>query len=143
MADTHSKKVRSYNMSRIRATNTSPELIVRKFLFKEGFRFRLHSTKLPGKPDIILPKYKTIIFVHGCFWHCHKNCSYFVLPKSRKNYWIPKLEGNLRRDQKIMQELKKLGWKTLIVWECRLKNTRREKELAKLARSLKAIKTIL
>lgn len=127
-------------MSRIKSANTIPEVLVRRFLFKEGFRYKLHDKKLPGKPDIILPKYKTVIFVHGCFWHCHKNCSYFIIPKSRKDYWIPKLEGNVKRDKKSLLELKKMGWKSIIVWECKLKKDKREKELIKLLNKLKAIK---
>src|SRR4051812_16489030 len=98
MTDVHSKDVRSYNMSRIRSANTKPEIIVRKALFAAGFRFRLHDRKLPGKPDIVLPKYKTVIFVHGCFWHGHQRCRYFVVPKTRTEWWMNKITRNRELD---------------------------------------------
>lgn len=121
MADTHSKETRSYNMSRIRSTNTTPEIWVRKFIHKHGLRFRLHVKTLPGKPDIVLPKFKTVIFVHGCFWHGHKDCKYFVLPKSNRDYWLPKIERNIRRDLENEEELKAGGWRIITIWECELK----------------------
>ncbi len=97
MADVHDKKTRSYNMSRIRSKNTKPEIIIRKFLFSQGFRYRLHDKKLPGKPDIVLPRYETVIFVNGCFWHGHKNCKFFVLPKTRSEWWENKIKSNQLR----------------------------------------------
>lgn len=100
MADVHSKKVRSYNMSQIKGKNTKPEMLVRKYLFSEGFRYRLHDKKLLGKPDIVLPKYKTVIFVNGCFWHGHKNCKYFVIPKTRTEFWVSKIQTNIANDKK-------------------------------------------
>lgn len=100
MADVHSKEVRSYNMSRIRSKNTKPEVLLRKVLFANGFRFRLHDKKLPGKPDIVLKKYRTVIFVHGCFWHGHNGCRYFVVPKTRTAWWMNKIEGNQKNDTK-------------------------------------------
>ena len=121
MADVHSKEVRSYNMSRIRAKNTKPEMLVRKFLHAQGFRYKLHDKKLPGKPDIVLPKYKTVIFVHGCFWHGHKGCKYFVVPKTRTEWWLNKINSNILNDQKAMQALKKKEWKMIHLWECQLK----------------------
>ena len=121
MADIHSKKVRSYNMSQIKSKDTKPELIVRSFLFKNGFRFRLHDKKLPGKPDIVLPKYKTVIFVNGCFWHGHEGCKYFVLPKTKTNWWQEKINRNKERDKNNLLELKRLGLKTISVYECELK----------------------
>ena len=121
MADVHTKKQRSYNMSRIRSKNTKPELIVRSFLHKQGYRFRLHDNKLPGKPDIVLKKYKTVIFVHGCFWHGHKNCKLFVVPKTRTDWWLEKINRNTERDKKAKRQLKKLGWKVVMVCECRVK----------------------
>jgi DNA mismatch endonuclease (patch repair protein) len=124
MADVHSKEIRSYNMSQIKGKNTKPEILVRKFLHSKGFRFRLHDSKLPGKPDIILPKYKTAIFVHGCFWHGHKNCKYFVIPKTRAEWWLSKINGNIANDKKKQAALKKSGWKVLNIWECQLKSTK-------------------
>jgi len=120
MADVHSKGRRSYNMSRIKSKNTKPEILVRKYLHAQGYRFRLHVKKLPGKPDIVLPKYKTAIFVHGCFWHRHKRCKYFVVPKTRTKWWLDKINGNKARDERIFRELKKLGWKVIEIWECHL-----------------------
>jgi DNA mismatch endonuclease (patch repair protein) len=105
MADTHDKATRSYNMSQIKSKDTKPELLVRKFLHAQGFRYKLHDKKLPGKPDIVLPKFKTVIFVHGCFWHGHKNCKYFVMPKSRVEYWSNKIHRNQQNDKKTMRIL--------------------------------------
>jgi len=121
MTDVHSKETRSYNMSRIRSRDTKPELLVRKFLFSKGFRYRLHQKKLPGKPDIVLPKYKTVIFVHGCFWHSHNGCSRSVTPKSNQSYWMPKIERNAKRDVDNAFLLKKMGWRIIVIWECELK----------------------
>ena len=98
--DNHDKKTRSYNMSMIRSKNTKPEELVRKYLFSQGFRYRKNVRKLPGCPDIVLPKYKTVIFVNGCFWHGHKDCKYFVWPKSNTEYWYQKIESNVKRDKK-------------------------------------------
>lgn len=111
---------RSWNMSRICSANTKPELAVRSLLHRMGYRFRLHRKDLPGKPDIILPKYKTVIFVHGCFWHRHKNCKYAYKPKSRVKFWEEKLSGNADRDKKKQSELKLLGWNVVVIWECEL-----------------------
>lgn len=122
MADVHDKDTRSYNMSKIRGKDTKPELLVRQFLHGRGYRFRLHDQKLPGKPDIILPKYKTIILVNGCFWHGHKNCKFFKIPKTRTEWWKQKITGTVERDRKNNEELENLGWKVIIVWECQLKN---------------------
>lgn len=132
MADVHSAAVRSYNMSRIRSGNTKPELLVRKYLFAQGFRYRLHEKSLPGKPDIVLKKYNTVIFVHGCFWHAHEGCRYFVVPKTRTEWWTNKLEGNVQKDKRNISQLKKAGWKVIIIWECKLKKNR-ENTLKKLA----------
>ena len=121
MTDVHSKETRSYNMSRIRGKDTKPEMVVRRFLFANGFRYRLHDPKLPGKPDIVLPKYKTVIFVNGCFWHGHKGCSYFVLPKTRTEWWLQKIKGTMARDKAAEIGLNVLGWKVIVVWECQLK----------------------
>lgn len=137
MADVFKPEVRSYTMSKIRKTNTKPEIVVRSFLFKNGFRFRIHVRKLPGNPDIVLPKYKTIIFVNGCFWHAHKGCKLNRMPKSNKEYWIPKIERNAARDLINKKELKKIGWRIITIWECELKNSKREKTLLRLLKSIK------
>src|SRR5437773_5747462 len=114
----HDKATRSYNMSRIRSKNTKPELMVRSFLHKNGFRFRLHDKNLPGKPDIVLKKYKTVIFVHGCFWHRHRGCKNCTTPTNRREWWLTKLNGNAARDKVRQRALCKLGWRIIIVWEC-------------------------
>ena len=132
MADVHTKEVRSYNMSQIRSKNTKPELVVRKYLFAKGFRYRLHSKDLPGKPDIVLPKYRTVIFVHGCFWHGHDGCKYFVVPKTRTEWWLNKINGNIANDNKAVNSLKKEGWKIIILWTCNLKKINSLQTLEKL-----------
>ena len=120
MADNHSKKVRSMNMSRIRSTNSKPEEIVRKYLFSKGFRYRKNVKKLPGCPDIVLSKYKTVIFVNGCFWHKH-DCPRFVWPSSNQEYWKPKILRNVERDKNNCRELSSKGWNVITIWECELK----------------------
>lgn len=120
MADNHSKEVRSMNMSHIRSKNSKPEELVRKYLFSKGFRYRKNVKTLPGCPDIVLPKYKTVIFVNGCFWHKH-DCPRFVWPSSNEDYWRPKIMGNVERDKRNIAELQQLGWNVLTVWECELK----------------------
>lgn len=132
MADTVSEAQRSYNMSRIRSKDTKPELLVRSMLHRLGYRFTVNGPKnkqLPGKPDIVLPKYKTAIFVHGCFWHAHKGCKDYRLPKTRTEWWKAKLEGNAARDARRQEELRKLGWKVLVIWECELGNLEKLSEL--------------
>jgi DNA mismatch endonuclease, patch repair protein len=136
MADVHNKKTRSYNMSQIKGKNTKPEMLVRKFLFANGFRFRLHDKKLPGKPDIVLLKYKTAIFVHGCFWHGHKNCKYFVTPKTRTDWWLSKINGNKKNDKKKQSALKKLGWNIILIWGCDLKPSKIERTFKKPLKTL-------
>ncbi len=136
MADNHSKEVRSKNMSHIRSTNSKPEEIVRKFLFSQGFRYRKNVRKLPGCPDIVLAKYKTVIFVNGCFWHKH-DCPRFVWPSSNQEYWEPKILRNVERDQRNYAELQKLGWKVLVVWECELKKSVRQQTLDDLVGRIK------
>lgn len=122
MADVHNQATRSYNMSRIKNKNTRPEMLVRRFLFARGFRYRLNDKKLPGKPDIALPKYKTVIFVNGCFWHGHENCRYFKLPATRTEWWREKIEGNIQNDIKKHALLTDAGYKVIVVWECEVKN---------------------
>ena len=131
MADNHSREVRSMNMSHIRSTNTKPEEKVRKYLFSRGLRYRKNVRKLPGCPDIVLPKYKTVIFVNGCFWHKH-DCGRFVWPSSNKDYWRKKITRNVERDQGNYSKLKEAGWKVLIIWECELKKNVAEENLNKL-----------
>ena len=138
MADVHTPIQRSYNMSRIRSTNTKPEMLVRKFLFANGYRYRLHDKKLPGKPDIVLPKYRTVIFIHGCFWHGHHNCKYYKVPKTRTDWWLNKINTNKANDTKAVKALKKEGWKIITVWECDLKAVKVEKTLQKLLLRLSA-----
>jgi len=121
MSDVHNKETRSYNMSRIKGKNTLPEISVRKFLFINGFRYKLHDNTLPGSPDIVLPKYKTIIFVNGCFWHGHKGCSKYVIPKTRTDFWLKKINTNILNDKKNRIELRHKGWKVLTIWECQSK----------------------
>lgn len=130
--DVHEPEVRSYNMSQIKGKDTKPELLVRKFLYSKGFRYRLHAKNLPGKPDIVLPKFNTVIQVHGCFWHCHQGCKYFVIPKTRTEWWKEKLFGNKARDEEYQNQLRELGLKVRVVWECELKKSRREKTLLNL-----------
>ena len=120
MADIHTPEQRSYNMSRIRSKNTKPEELVRKFLFSQGFRYRKNDARLPGKPDIVLPKYKTVIFVNGCFWHGHKGCRYFVWPKNNAEFWEEKITGNIQRDKHNHQLLANQGWRVIEIWECQL-----------------------
>jgi DNA mismatch endonuclease (patch repair protein) len=132
MADVHSKETRSYNMSRIKGKNTKPEILVRKFLFSKGFRYRINVSKLPGKPDIVLPKYKTVIFIHGCFWHGHEGCRYFVVPKTRTEWWLEKISSNIERDTKVEEFLKANGWKVIVIFECKLKSGIAEETLQNL-----------
>ena len=119
--DTLTKDRRSWNMSRIRSKDTIPEMHVRSALHRAGYRFRLHVKDLPGKPDIVLPKYKTVIFVHGCFWHRHSGCPRATMPSSNQEYWQEKFQRNVERDKREQVELKKLGWKVIVVWECSVK----------------------
>ncbi|HMG83708.1 MAG TPA: DNA mismatch endonuclease Vsr [Ferruginibacter sp.] len=129
MSDVHDKQTRSYNMSQIKAKNTKPEILVRKYLHAHGFRYRLNDKKLPGKPDIVLPKYKTIIFINGCFWHGHANCKYYVIPKTRTEWWLNKINGNITNDKKKSAALKKEKWKIITIWECQLKPAKIENTL--------------
>lgn len=137
MADVHSPETRRYNMSRIKGKNTKPEMQVRKFLFAKGFRYRLHDKKLPGKPDIVLPKYKTVIFVHGCFWHGHEGCRYFVVPKTRTDWWLAKINRNRELDLQHETELKMQGWKVITIYECSLKSKPSSGTLASLLDRIK------
>lgn len=137
MADVHSIETRSFNMSRIKSKNTKPELILRKALFANGFRFRLHDKNLPGKPDIVLRKYNTVIFVHGCFWHGHKHCKYFVVPKTRTEWWFNKISGNQKNDVAKKAALKKNGWNVIEVFECGLKKDKLNQTLKEIIHKIK------
>lgn len=136
MADVFEPEVRSYIMSRIRKTDTKPEIAVRKHLFKNGFRYRIHYRKLLGNPDIVLPKYKLVIFVNGCFWHAHAGCKYNKLPKSNKDYWIPKIKRNVERDKKNKKELNILGWRVMTIWECETEKVNFEKIMCNLIKGI-------
>lgn len=127
MADNHTKESRHLNMSHIKSKDTKPEEIVRKYLFSQGLRYRKNVNSLPGKPDIVLRKYKTVVFVNGCFWHQH-DCHRFKWPSSNVDYWIPKIKRNVQRDLENKSRLEEAGWKVLYIWECELKkNVRKEK----------------
>ena len=121
MADVHTPETRSFNMSQIKGKNTKPEELVRHYLFSYGFRYRKNVGTLPGKPDIVLPKYKTCVFVNGCFWHMHEGCKYFVWPKDNAEFWRRKLLTNKERDKRNIELLERLGWTVITIWECELK----------------------
>lgn len=135
MADNHSKEVRSMNMSHIRSTNSKPEEIVRKYLFSKGLRYRKNVSNMPGKPDIVLRKYKTVIFVNGCFWHQHDG-GRFVMPSSNTEYWSNKISRNVERDKTNIELLKAQGWKVLVIWECQLKKKVADIYLSQLYQSI-------
>lgn len=136
MADVHNKETRSYNMSQIKGKDTKPEMLVRRFLHAKGFRYKLHDKTLPGKPDLVLPKYKTVIFIHGCFWHGHQHCRYYVIPKTRTEWWVNKINGNIANDRKAEALLAQAGWKVIIIWECELKKAVLENALTRLQHQL-------
>ena len=127
--DKHSKETRSYNMSMIKSSGTKPEEAVRKYLFSKGLRYRKNVKTLPGKPDIVLPKYKTIVFVNGCFWHGHKGCKYFVMPKTNVEFWTEKITKNIARDEITYKKLQNMGWNVIVVWECEFKKDKRNNTL--------------
>lgn len=124
MPDKFSRETRSRIMSAIRGKNTTPELIVRRFLHTKGLRFRLHAPGLPGRPDLVFPKYRTVVFVHGCFWHLHQNCRFARMPASNRRFWTAKLSGNRLRDRRKAQALRAAGWRVLTIWECQLSERR-------------------
>ena len=139
MADVHTPEQRSYNMSQIRNKNTKPEELVRKYLFSQGFRYRKNDSRLPGKPDIVLPKYKTVIFVNGCFWHGHEGCKYFVWPKNNEKFWKNKISGNISRDSDNHTRLEQMGWKVIVVWECQLKKQNLYQTLTQLCAQIEGV----
>lgn len=124
-------------MSRISGKDTKPEELVRKYLFSKGFRYRKNVRTLPGSPDLVLPKYHTVIFVNGCFWHGHKNCKYFVWPKNNTEFWRKKIEANMERDKRKKSQLEDMGWTVLTVWECELRPKERQTTLERLENTLK------
>ena len=134
--DNRSKEARSRNMSNIPSKNTKPEETVRKYLFAQGVRYRKNVSKLPGKPDIVLPKYKTAVFVNGCFWHGHEGCKYFVPPKTNTEFWYTKFKYNQERDERNYQKLRDLGWRILIIWECEIRHGDADKRLKELAQEI-------
>lgn len=127
---------RSSIMSRIRSKNTQPEIKLRSALFSKGYRFRIHKTSLPGRPDIVLSKYHTAIFVHGCFWHQHQHCKHCYVPQTRQEYWLPKLKANTDRDKRNTADLLDRGWTVIVVWECEIKKDL-EEVISKLVHKLK------
>ena len=137
VADVHTPEQRSYNMSRIRGKNTKPEELVRKYLFAQGLRYRKNDARFPGKPDIVLPKYKTVIFVNGCFWHAHNGCKYFVWPKSNVDFWKKKINGNIQRDLRNNQLLSEQGWNVIVIWECQLKKSTFDETMQHLVEQIK------
>lgn len=130
-------------MSQIKGKNTKPEELVRRYLFSHGYRYRKNVSTLPGKPDIVLPKYKTCIFVNGCFWHKHEGCKYFVWPKNNAEFWKKKITGNVDRDLRQQNELRLLGWNVLVIWECELKKDRFNETMASVTDNLRNNVTIL
>lgn len=131
MADIFSKKKRSEIMSKITGKNTKPEIIIRKLIFYEGYRYRLHRKDLPGKPDIVFPSKKKVIFINGCFWHGHK-CKRGTLPETNKEFWEDKINGNKKRDKENKRKLTKLGWEYLVIWQCEIKKKKFDKLLFKI-----------
>ena len=135
--DVHDTKTRSYNMSRIKGKRTKPEDFVAKYLFAQGYRYRRNVKSLPGTPDIVLKKYRTVIFINGCFWHMHEGCKYFVWPENNAEFWKEKLLANKRRDEEKIKQLTSNGWKVLVIWECQLKSAARDATLAMLSSTIK------
>ena len=129
---------RHYTMSRIRGKDTKPEILVRKYLFSEGFRFRKNDKRYPGHPDIVLPKYKTVVFVNGCFWHGHEGCKYYTIPKTNTDFWVAKVQRNQARDRSDVEKLSQMGWNVITIWECQLEKARIEQTLGKLIEDIRS-----
>ena len=138
MSDHLSPEKRSWNMGQIHGKDTKIEVLVRKFLFSQGFRYRKNVTSLPGKPDIVLPKYKTVVFVNGCFWHRHQGCPYCYVPKTKTAFWENKFQKNIENDQKHYEDLHKLGWNTIVIWECELKHNKASITLNRLTEEIRS-----
>jgi DNA mismatch endonuclease (patch repair protein) len=135
---------RSWNMGRIKSRNTDPEIAVRSLLWRMGFRYRLHGTDLPGHPDIVLPRYGTVVLVHGCFWHRHRNCRFAYMPKSRAEFWTSKFAANVLRDRRMSERLRRDGWRVLVVWECQLRRPASvSARIGRLLRGREAVKHIV
>ena len=134
--DVHNKEIRSYNMSRIKGKKTKPEEVVAKYLFANGFRYRRNVKGLPGTPDIVLKKYRTVIFVNGCFWHCHEGCKWFVLPETNAEFWKKKFDCNRERDKQNYKKLQDDGWIVIIVWECEIRHSDRKMRLETLVEEI-------
>ena len=139
MSDVHTPQQRHANMVAIRAKDTKPEVLVRKYLWHHGFRYRLNHSRLPGKPDIVLRKYRTCIFVNGCFWHGHEGCKYYTIPKTNTEFWVDKVNRNRERDINVQHQLAKMGWHCITLCECELKATRRDSTLEALVYTLNKI----
>ena len=133
MADFLSMEERSFRMSRIRSDSTKPELKLRLALWRQGFRYRINDKRLPGSPDIVLPKYRTVVFMHGCFWHGHKDCKVYSVPKTNTDFWVAKVARNQDRDQEVWRKLEAKGWSVIIVWECQLKKANLEETIDRVA----------
>lgn len=131
------KKTRSFNMSKIRSKDTKSEILTRKFLFSKGFRYKLYDKTLPGKPDLVFPKFRTVLFIHGCFWHGHDGCTYFVILKTNREFWVNKINRNKQLDIDNMNKLIKLGWKVMVIFECKLRPKNRNRTLNQLAARLR------
>ncbi len=141
MADVHSPEKRSYNMSQIQGKDTKPEEKVRKYLFSQGFRYRKNVSALPGKPDIVLPKFRTCIFVNGCFWHKHEGCKYFVWPKNNAEFWKKKINGNVERDIQKQNLLREQGWNVIVIWECEIRKDRFDNTMATVEKTIRSFDT--
>lgn len=139
MADIHTPQERHANMTAIHGKDTKPEMVVRRYLWGHGFRYRLNHPRLPGKPDIVMRKYRTCIFVNGCFWHGHEGCRYYTIPKTNTDFWVSKVRRNKERDLKVQRELAAMGWHSITIWECELKPIKREDTLKSLAYMLNKI----
>ena len=139
MSDNHTPQQRHVNMAAIRAKNTKPEVLVRKYLWRHGFRYRLNHPRLPGKPDIVLRKYRTCIFVNGCFWHGHEGCKYYTIPKTNTEFWVDKVNRNRERDINVQHQLARMGWHCITLWECELKAAQRDFTLEALVYTLNKI----
>ena len=137
--DIHTPQQRHKNMAAVRSKNTKPEILVRRYLWRQGYRFRLNDPRLPGHPDIVLRKYRTCVFVNGCFWHGHESCKYSKLPATHTDFWLQKITRNKERDREEQQQLANMGWHVIVVWECELKKEKREQTLESLAFTLNHI----
>ena len=136
MADTLTPYQRHINMAHIRSSDTRPEVILRTLLWRRGYRYRVNDNRLPGKPDVVFPKYRSVVFVHGCFWHGHNNCRSNHIPETNKDYWMAKIARNQERDQEVWRKLEAKGWSVIIVWECQLKKANLDATVARVAEEI-------